>query len=270
MVQNSAVQSDEALLPTPGRRLRLLIITEEDPIYVIQFFRVFLAEIPPSEFEICGIVIQQAFHEPLHRTLRRMVGFYGPLGTARLGFRFLRAHLRNQTIRALAAPRGMLIVPTQSVNDPSFIQTAAALEPDLLVSVAAPEIFRRQLLDVPKLGAINIHSGRLPEYRGMLPSFWQMARKESSVTITVHRMAEKVDAGEILGTQTFPLSARDNLDRVISGTKQEGARLLIRVLQQIRNGTAVARPLDLSRAGYFSFPKASDVSAFRRLGHRLL
>jgi methionyl-tRNA formyltransferase len=114
------------------------------------------------------------------------------------------------------------------------------------------------------------HSGRLPTYRGMLPTFWQMQLGERVVTITVHRMAERLDAGDVLATHAFPIMASDSLDRVIKGTKCEGARLMIRVLRELREGRIQPTPVDMRRASYFSFPKREDAREFRRRGHRLL
>ena len=156
------------------------------------------------------------------------------------------------------------------VSEPEFIEQVRAIAPDLIVSVAAPEIFKPTLLGIPRLGCINMHSGRLPTYRGMMPTFWQMLRGEPAVTITVHRMAEKLDAGDVLATQLFPIRRGDSLDRVIKGTKREGARLLIGVLRDLRTDRAQSTPLDMDQAGYFSFPKPDDVREFRKRGYRLL
>jgi methionyl-tRNA formyltransferase len=97
-----------------------------------------------------------------------------------------------------------------------------------------------------------------------------MLRGEAAVTITVHRMAEKLDAGDVLATRLFAIESNDSLDRVINGTKCEGARLLISVLRDLRADRAQTSPLDMKRASYFSFPKAKDVLEFRKRGHRLL
>jgi methionyl-tRNA formyltransferase len=144
------------------------------------------------------------------------------------------------------------------------------MAPDVIASVAAPEVFKMHLLGLPPLGCINLHSGRLPAYRGMMPTFWQMLRGERAVTITVHRMAEKLDAGDVLATQTFAIRPSDSLDRVIKEAKREGARLLVRVLRDLREGKAEPRPLAMEQSEYFSFPKREDVRAFRQRGHRLL
>jgi len=251
-------------------KLRILFITEDDPLYVINLFEVFFREYPSDTLEICGITIDRPFHEPPWKTLRRMLGLYGLLGVARVSLRFLRAKLSGRSIARLARERSVPLYPATSVNAPEYVQQVRRLAPDLVVSVAAPEIFRKELLRAPRLGCINIHSGRLPVYRGMMPTFWQMQRGESAITVTVHEMAEKLDAGGILGTVSVPVAPRDSLDRIIRATKQEGARLLIQVLDRIRLGQATAVPVDMSGAGYFSFPKREHVREFRKRGHRLL
>jgi methionyl-tRNA formyltransferase len=254
---------------TPSK-LKIFLITEEDPIYVIEFFRVFFSEYPTAELELCGMTIEQPFHESIGRTLRRMLNFYGYRDAIRQGLRFISARVHSDSIHALAASAGVPVLSTRTVNDPTFIRQLKAKAPDLIVSVAAPEIFLPELLSMPRLGCINVHSGRLPAYRGMLPTFWQMLRGEAAVTITVHKMVHKLDAGDVLATQSFPLKKSDSLDRVIKGTKREGARLLIQVLRDLNSGQLRPIPLDMAEGGYFSFPKASDVRQFRRRGHRLL
>lgn len=253
-----------------GQTLRVFFVTEEDPLYVIRFFDIFLAEYRCEEIEISGITIDRPFHEPVWDTMRRVRALYGFAGFFRQGLRFTSARLRGRSIEALAASAGVPIVTTQSVNRPDYIEQVRAIAPDVIVSVAAPEIFEPALLEIPRLGCINIHSGRLPTYRGMMPTFWQMLRGEPAVTITVHRMAERLDAGDVLATRHFAIKPSDSLDRVIKGTKCEGARLLIEVLRDLRADQAQSTPLDMKQANYFSFPKAEDVQAFRKRGHRLL
>lgn len=252
------------------QKLRVFFVTEEDPLYVIRFFDVFFAEYPHDEIEILGITIDRPFHEPIWRTIRRVRVLYGFWGFFRQGLRFAGARLRGRSIVSLAVSAKVPIVTTRSVNEPEYIEHVSAIAPDVIVSVAAPEIFKPKLLSIPRLGCINMHSGRLPTYRGMMPTFWQMLRGEPAVTITVHRMAQKLDAGDVLATRLFAIKRSDSLDRVIEGTKCEGARLLIEVLRDLRADRAQSTPLDMKQASYFSFPKPEDVREFRRRGHRLL
>jgi methionyl-tRNA formyltransferase len=196
--------------------------------------------------------------------------FYGPLDFMRLCIRFALVKARGVSIENLARGRGIRVLPAASVNDPAYIQQVRALKPDVIVSVAAPEIFRKDILASASKRCINIHSGRLPKYRGMMPNFWQLLHGERFATVTVHEMAEKLDAGDVLHTLEFPLKDRDSLDRVITETKRAGAGLMIEVLRQIRDGRDRPQPLDMSQAGYFKFPQPADVKAFRKRGHRML
>jgi len=252
--------------------LRVLLVTENDPLYVRQFFDVFFAELPRDRIELVGVTVARAFHEPLLKTARRVHRFYGTVDFLRLLPRYLLAKASGRSIASLASARGFPLVEAASVNSQEYIDKVTALRPEMIVSVAAPEIFKSPLLKVASIGCLNIHSGKIPEYRGMMPTFWQMLEGKPAVTVTVHEMVPKLDAGGVVDTFEFPLLKNDSLDRVISGTKQEGARLMIRVLSSIAESRAMptATPLDMSKARLFKFPQPEDVRKFRALGHRML
>jgi methionyl-tRNA formyltransferase len=252
--------------------LRVFIITEDDPLYVKRFFEVFLSEYPRDQVSLVGMTVSRAFHEPIWKTARRIHRFYGSIDFIRLAVRYAFAKFRGDGIGRLAAKAGVALHETASVNDPAFVQRLKAMQIDLLVSVAAPEVFKPPLLRSARLGAINIHSGRLPKYRGMMPTFWQMRHGESKVVITIHEMAERLDAGGVLATRAFPLKEHDVLDRVITETKREGARAMIDVLRStaVAGSLPQAQPLDMTQASYFRFPDPANVRAFRARGHRLL
>jgi len=252
--------------------LRVLLVTENDPLYVRQFFDVFFDELPRDRVELVGVTVARAFHEPLTKTAQRVRRFYGTVDFCRLLPRYIFAKLSGQSIATLAAKKGFPLLDAASVNSQEYIDAVTALKPEMIVSVAAPEIFKSPLLKVASIGCLNIHSGKIPEYRGMMPTFWQMLEKKPAVTVTVHDMVPKLDAGGVVDTFDFPLRERDSLDRVISGTKQEGARLMIRVLERIAASRTFppTTPLDMSKARLFKFPQPSDVREFRALGHTML
>jgi methionyl-tRNA formyltransferase len=251
------------------RPLRTLVITESDPLYVIRFFEVFFEVLPKDRIELLGVTVSKAFHEPIHRTARRILRFYGPVDFTRLLCRWGAAKVAGRSIESLASRHGHRLIPAESVNAESYLEQVRALEPDVIVSVAAPEIFKAPLLGIPRLGCVNIHSGRLPAYRGMMPTFWQMLQGESDVTVTIHRMVERLDAGAILAEERFPLRSSDRLDRVITGTKRLGGRLMIDTLLDLEARLEAGR-LPEGEPGYFRFPAPGDVRRFRAKGHRML
>lgn len=264
--------TEEGPSPTPEAPLRLLVITENDPLYVRQFFEVFFRELPKDCINLLGVTVLPAFREPLLSTARRVFRFYGARDFLRVLPRFFAAKLKGQSIERLAHRFGFPLLETQSVNSQAYLDRVQTLRPDVIISVAAPELFKSGLLRLATLGCLNIHSGKVPEYRGMMPTFWQMLEGRPTVTVTVHEMVEKLDAGGVVETLEFPILPCDSLDRVISGTKREGARLMLRVLCGIaRLGKMPPTlPLDMTRERLFKFPQPKDVERFRALGHRML
>jgi methionyl-tRNA formyltransferase len=250
--------------------VRLMFVTEDDPLYVVRFFEVFFEEYPRGEFEIVGITVSRAFDESRLATARRVLGLYGIAGFIRLLYRFAVAKVKRRSIESLARKESVPILATASVNAPDYVRRVRELRPDVIVSVAAPEIFKEDLLASARLGCLNLHSGRLPTYRGMLPTFWQMLNSESHVTVTVHEMAARLDAGAVLGMAEHPIHPNDRLSRLMTEGKTEGARLLIRVLREVEAGTTKPLPVDMTQASYFSFPGRKDARELRALGHSLL
>ena len=269
-VPTAAGGTSDPALPEESRKLRVLFVTEDDPLYVIRFFDSFLVEYPREEFAIVGMTIVAPFRESLAATARRMLSFYGVVGATRLAAKFARAKLRRQSIATLARRAGIPLVPASSVNDARYLARLRELDPDVIVSVAAPEIFREEILSAPRLGCINLHSGRLPKFRGMMPTFWQMLSGERRITVTVHEMAPEVDAGRILGTVECAVHERDSVDRLMTEAKRAGAGLMIDVLRALARGTLSPRPLDMAEASYYSFPSRQDARDLVRRGHRLL
>lgn len=253
-------------------RLRVFVITEDDPLYVQRFFEVFLRDLPQDRIELIGMTISRAFHEPIWKTAKRIHRFYGTVDFLRLCCRYAMAKMRRSGIGRLARAQNIALFEADSVNSPAFVDRLRDLRLDVLVSVAAPEVFKKPLLRVARLGCINIHSGRLPKYRGMMPTFWQMRHGEREAVVTIHEMAERLDAGGVIATKMFPLREKDVLDRVITETKRDGARAMIDVLAATADTGELppATPLDMSQAGYYRFPDPENVRAFRALGHRLL
>lgn len=255
------------------RPLRAFVITEDDPLYVIRFFDVFLAEVPRDRIELAGITVSRAFHEPIWKTARRILRFYGPVDFVRLLGKWVGAKLSGRRIGTLAASHGVRVFLAGSVNSQEFHDLLRSLDVDVVVSVAAPEVFKAPLLSIPRFGCINIHSGRLPRYRGMMPTFWQMRAGERAATVTIHEMAEKLDAGGIIATLDFPLAEHDSLDRVIVGTKEAGARLMIETLLRFDPAACTrppSTPIDIATGSYNRFPDPASVREFRARGHRML
>jgi methionyl-tRNA formyltransferase len=195
--------------------------------------------------------------------LMRLLGRYASARAAdRIG--------RPRSVQALARRAGVPIRRLASINDESYLASLADRQVDVLLSVSAPEIFRAAALRAAP-HAINIHNGKLPYYRGMMPTFWALLHGEPEVTITVHTMVEKLDAGLVLGEYRVPIGAQDSQFEVSARAKEVAGREVARLLARL--GTPAwptPMPVDMSRKRYFKFPAPADVAQLRAKGRRML
>jgi len=260
---------------------KILFITQEDPFYVRLFFEEFLAHYPRRD-EIAGVVIAPTMGKnSLSKLVRQMYGFYGPIDFVRMGLRYVYYKLMNRlgrlwptaqfySIRQVCEHYDVPVLETPNVNDAAFLASIRPLGLDLIISVAAPQIFREALLAVPKHGCINIHNAKLPKYRGMLPNFWQMYHGEKAVGTTIHRINARLDDGDILLQRETPIEPGESLEALIRRTKRFGARLMIEAVQGIHEGRLQPLPNDVAEATYFSFPTSEQVREFKAKGYRIL
>jgi methionyl-tRNA formyltransferase len=261
--------------------LSIVFITQDDPFYVRIFFEEFI-ESCESRNEIKAVVIAPAMgKKSLRALLGQMYEFYGWWNFLWIGARYM-FHMLASKLPAWARGRrffsveqvcrhyGVRTLRTGDLNAPEFLAQLARWDPDLIVSVAAPQVFREALIGLPRRGCINIHSSKLPKYRGMLPNFWQMFHGEKTVGTTIHRINAGIDDGDILMQTETPIDTGESLDALIRRTKKLGAKLMIDVLSRFRAGDLPVLENRKEEASYFTFPTRRDVEEFRRRGYRLL
>ncbi len=141
-------------------------------------------------------------------------------------------------VRAFADARALPVLTPEKAGDPAFIDSLRALEPDLIVLVAYGQILKRALLDLPRQGAINMHPSLLPRYRGAAPIQWAIARGERETGISIMHMSERMDAGDIILQEPFPIRADDTAGSLEPRLAARGAELLLRAVMLIREGRA--------------------------------
>lgn len=156
----------------------------------------------------------------------------------------------------------------ENVNAPQSLEAIRALEPDLLVSVAGNQIFRRPLLDLAPKGCLNLHTALLPKYRGLMPTFWVLKNGEKETGVSVFLVDEGIDSGPIVVQKRVPLND-PTLEQLIRSTKVIGMDAVWEAVEKVRAGDVELIPNPESQKTYFSFPTKADVRAFRAAGRRL-
>ncbi|WP_168215807.1 formyltransferase family protein [Halorussus ruber] len=251
---------------------RVAVVTQDDPFYMPTFFESFLSDIPDG-VEIVDVVVLRSFDESTFELARRMYGLYGPVNFVRRGFQYAYRTLAKRfvggfSVAAVAQKQDVPVSHRESVNTDEFVSWVGHEDIDVILSVAAPEIFEPEVLKSPDWGCLNVHTAELPKYRGMLPTFWALYHGEDEIGVTVHTMEEEIDRGEIVRQATFPVEFQ-SLDRVITKGKEIGGALAATALGDVERDEVTRTPME-GQESYFSFPTAEDRREFQRRGGKLL
>lgn len=163
-----------------------------------------------------------------------------------------------QTPAIVAREHGIPIFTPDSVNTPEWFETIAAMKPDLILSVYYRNMIGQKILDLPRLGAFNMHGSLLPKYRGRAPINWAVLHGEPRIGMTLHRMVKRADAGAIVGQQSVAISDCDTAEQAFRRVLPCARNVLAQHIDFLLAGTAVETPQDESSATYFGGRKPED------------
>lgn len=153
-------------------------------------------------------------------------------------------------VKETALEFGNPVVQPESVKTDAFREMLAELAPDYFVVVAYGHILSKALLDVPKLGAINIHASLLPHYRGAAPIQWAIIRGEKETGITTMLMDPGMDTGDMLLAESLPILADDTAATLHDRLKELGGGLILKTLDGLTSGSVTPQKQDHSAATY--------------------
>jgi methionyl-tRNA formyltransferase len=248
--------------------MNVIHLTTDDPLYLPAFFDRVLRDSHARTLAVYVVPPLYKKQTPLDAALRYARTFGLP-DAARLAARVLGTKLRRESVAAVCARWNVRCEEVADVNAPAFLESLRRQNPDVLVSVSCPQIFKKPLIELPPKGVLNIHGAILPHYRGVLPSFWMLANGERQAGVSIYFVNEKIDAGDRCGLRVFDIPDDDTLDSFLRRSKAIAAELLLDVLAKVEQGTAPREPLDLAAGSYFSWPDAAAVKRFRARARRV-
>ena len=130
--------------------------------------------------------------------------------------------------------------------------------------VLGTRILKLATFSVPAMGCINLHKGKVPEYRGMPPGFWELYDGAASAGVTVHFVDKGLDTGDILVTSTVPIAKHDTPDTLVEKLHQEGARVLAEAVTALRDGTATRQPQERGWQKPRTRPTRKEMASLQR------
>lgn len=254
-----AITQDEPFyLPLLFDRMRNLWEKHESTIIILPSAQngVDFLKLVKKHYDLYGfpVFLQQASKFAVLKTLNFFLG--------------LSPSPRFYSVALFAQKNQIPCLQMKNLQDQQSLRQIKNLKPDLIISIAPPQIFPQKLLAIPEFGCINIHQGLLPQYQGINPSFWALLNSEKETGVTVHFMDQKIDHGPILLQQKVKISPQETLHSLYLKNIGLGARLLTKAVRLIENDDYQTLPNPQKKASYFSFPDKQSARKFRKSGNK--
>jgi methionyl-tRNA formyltransferase len=153
-------------------------------------------------------------------------------------------------VKTLALEQGIPVFQPDRLRDPAVAESLRGWEPDLGVVAAYGKLIPENLLELPRLGMINVHGSLLPRLRGAAPVHRAIIDGDAETGITIMRVVKNLDAGDMFARVTRPIGPDETADVVERDLAVLGASLLVQVVDQLALGTASEEPQDYMFATY--------------------
>ena len=142
-------------------------------------------------------------------------------------------------VKKFAEEKGLQILQPEKVrNNEEFISKIKDLKPDVICVVAYGKILPKEILDIPKIGCINVHGSLLPKYRGAAPIQWAVLNGDRETGITTMYMDVGMDTGDMILKEKVTIGDDETTGELWDRLSKIGGELLVKTLKEIENGTA--------------------------------
>jgi methionyl-tRNA formyltransferase len=199
------------------------------------------------EFSVATL---RALHDSGHAVLSVITQPDRPKGRGR--------KLTPPPVKKTALEYGYPVLQPESVRTDDFHHHMSQLGPDLYVVVAFGQILPQSLLDIPAIGAINVHASLLPRYRGAAPIQWVIINGDKETGITTMLMDKGMDTGDMLLKEKTAIAPDETAADLHDRLSDMGARTLLRTLHMLQNDTLKRTPQNHDEATYAPILKKTD------------
>jgi methionyl-tRNA formyltransferase len=162
-------------------------------------------------------------------------------------------------VKDAAIRLGIAVVqPTTIKNNAEFRDQLAAIRPDAIIVVGYGRIIPQWMIDLPRLGNLNLHASLLPKYRGAAPIQWAIANGDCVTGVTTMRIDAGLDTGDILMQREIPIGPEDTAQTLGPKLASIGADLMVETLRGLDSGQVRPTPQDHSQTTLAPILKKED------------
>ena len=154
----------------------------------------------------------------------------------------------SSAVKGAAVAAGIPVFQPEKIRAEEGLEYFRKLAPDVVVIIAYGQIIPQRLIDIPRLGWINLHGSLLPKYRGAAPIHWAVANGETRTGLTTMQIDAGLDTGPTLLKQETRIGPDETSPELYERLAEAGAPLMVETLRGLENGTLTATPQDNSLA----------------------
>ena len=160
--------------------------------------------------------------------------------------------LRPSAVKRVALELSLSVFQPEKLILPGEFEKLQALSPDVIVVVAYGQILKKNVLELPRFGCVNIHSSLLPRWRGAAPIQWAILTGDAESGVSTMKLVEKLDAGDVYLEARTPISAEDTAGSLHDRLQKLGAELILKTLAGLEKSNLSARAQDETKVTYAS------------------
>ena len=162
--------------------------------------------------------------------------------TIQIKFVAVRFSTRDPILIEKAKQNNIPVEIEKNINSPGFVEKMRRYGADLFVSMSFDQIFKEEMINLPRYKTINCHAGKLPFYRGRNVLNWVLINDEDEFGITVHYLDNGIDTGDIILQEVFPITDDDDYSTLLNRSYAGCAEILYKAIKMIQQGTVKSIP----------------------------
>jgi methionyl-tRNA formyltransferase len=166
--------------------------------------------------------------------------------------------LQSSLVKEIALQNKLPVLQPGRARDEAFIRELRELQPELIAVAAYGQILPKAILDLPRLGCLNVHTSVLPKYRGAAPIQWALLNGDTETGVTIMKMDEQMDTGAILAMEKIPIRSDYNAQTLHDRLAELGAALLLKTIPDYVAGKIQPQPQPSAGVSYAPKIKKSD------------
>jgi len=171
------------------------------------------------------------------------------------------------SFEALGASLAEPITELNDINTAAGLARLKASEPDLIISIRYGMILKAAAISVPSQGVINLHSGLLPAYRGVMASFWALLNGERQLGTTLHYIEDAgIDTGRVIDTTSLSVNPDQSYLWHVLNLYPSGCELIAATVARLHDNEQIVTHAQPQGGHYYTFPGASDLARFSESG----